>query len=899
MADDKNDEDDILPSEPSAVDYIEERNFLLRDVPYDVVRQAWFAQSFLLVQDGAKVVDMGCGNGQLTYAMAVLNPHLRFIGVDRSKKVIREAIKTYQLHNLEYKIGDVSGEMFDHDSIDAIINSYTLHQVFSEARYNEKIVSDTLSKQFSMLKDDGILFIRDYAKPVKDEFVLIEMHDKESKSEELKDLSEVDLLIWFSENAQPKQDPGCGGFFLEELPPRFPKTRLFRLPYRWAYEFIMRKDNREIWQDQLPYEYTFYTVDDFRRELGLLGARMHYSAPHWDESYIRNNFEGHFRLLNLEGETIGDPATSFIAVARKLPERSSLSVQERRIDEDDEGELTVRTMRDTKNGELVDVVSRGREMAEILPYRIDENGKLYVYFHDGVVRGITNSVSRSGANIDGRKWSGHMLEALATDFTTVSELGELNASNTKQFAKSYIGLKPEDGAILDAGSFYYPDPNYIEERVHTYFLKVQEQPKTIPPKRKILENQHFQAKGVIREYSAQRILDSIAVGLIPNARLELQILSLMQHLNVKAENWISKDISIAVGEITKFFDVKKYLKKVKHSEKRFKEAKGSAGQLRTVTSIFVEEGQSQGGPKGIASEHLDFVLSDEQTINTATVLPITSSARKDLHAGIVTKNMPIIQRFEGQSLNVTVPQYNIPKEIVNYRMLKQFIAEKFGVTPDMVIKLGESYYSHIGITPQRIHPFAVAAPPTLIKDPKIKFMPFYQYRLLWKSLSRDEALMTSIARAYRYLPSHIKLEAKRDVYMMLEKVFQASQPDFSLPDAVESSLRIREFQSEYEEFDDDDNRKKKSKKRKGKKDKDDKKKKDRRRKRKIGLRDGNDVKDGSELNEDLDDAESLEEQNAEAKKALERSLINEFKHEIDEIRKALEENDDLDKPKPE
>mgnify|MGYP003635081969 FL=1 len=863
-------DDDILDDE-TRIDYIDERNFLLKDVPYEAVRRAWFTLSHLLLDEGAKVVDLGCQDGGLTYAMAAMNPKVRFIGVDKSKKIIKAAKEKYQLHNLEYKVGDVSGEIFDADSLDAIINSFTLHQVFSNSRYNQRIVSDTLRKQFSMLKNDGTMFIRDYAKPHDGEYVLMEMHDKDSHGEALADLSEADLLVWYSEHAQPKQDPGCGGFFLEELPPRFPKTRLFRLPYKWAYEFIMRKDDRDLWEKELPFEYTFFTVDEFRKELSALGAQMQYSAPHWDEDYIRRHFEGHFRLMKANGDVISDPPTSFIAVARKKPDRSSLLVQERRIAYDEEGVLEIKTLRDQKNGDILDVVSRGMEFAEILPYRKDNEGRLYVYLHDGVIRGISNAISRSGENIDGREWSSHMLEPISIEHRHVQNLGDISTQNTRQFVKSYFGLTSKSGALIEKGAFYYPDPNYIDERVHTHFVEVTEGVKRVVPKRRVLETHHFHEKGVIRELNAQNVLDAITVGLIPNARLELQILSLMQHIGVKAENWTRKDISIASGEITQNFDVREFLRQASYSDKRFKEVKGSAGQLRTINSIFVEEGQSQGGKTGISSEMIDFVLSDEKTINTAVCLPITSSAKKDLHAGFIVKHMPIPQRFEGNGISLSVPQFNIPKEIKDYRTLKQFIAEKFGVTPNMVLKLGESYFTHVGITPHRIHPFAIAAPPDAFKDPGTRFMPMYQYMILWRSLSKEPHFMTTIARAYMKMPEHIKFEAKRQAQAIVKTIFQAAQPDWSLPVSIEQTkeeiTRTKSKPKDAEKIDPKEvttkNKKKKKKATKGKKAPE------------------NDIEDDNKDDQHID-------------------LINDFKNEIEDIRKALEEDDKNDsKPKPE
>ncbi|PCI56094.1 MAG: methyltransferase [Alphaproteobacteria bacterium] len=886
------------------IDYIEERNHMLKDIPYDVVHRAWFTLSHLLLDEGAKVLDMGCGDGELTYAMAVLSPKMRFIGIDKSKKTIRVAKEKYQTHNLEFKIGDVSSDLFEPESIDAIINSYILHQVFSNARYNERIITDTLRKQFTMLKNDGTMFIRDYTKPDGDDFVLLEMHDEESTSDDLVDLCEADLLVWYSEHARPKQDPGCGGFFLEELPPRFPRTRLFRLPYKWAYEFIMRKDNREIWESRLPFEYTYFTVQEFRRELRALGARVQYSAPHWDDEYVKKNFDGHFRLLKIDGDPLGDPPTSFIAVARKQPERASLNIKERRITQDETGVLAIKTLRDQKDGTLVDVITRNKEIAEILPYRLDEDKRLLIYLHDGVVRGIVNAVRRSGINIDGREWSGHMLEAISTDYEDILDLGAITLENTKSFSKTFIGLKAQKKSLIETGPLYYPDPNYIDERVHTFYLPVQDINKKLAPKRKILEDHRFQAKGVIRELSAQNVLDAIAVGLIPNSRLELQILSLMQHLKVKAENWISRDINIAAGEVTRTFKVRNFLKQISNSDKRFKEVKGSAGQLRTINSIFVEEGQSQGGRTGISSEVVDFALSDEKTINTAVVLPLTKSLKGDIHAGFMVKHMPVPQRFEGNGLSVSAPQFNIPKEITNYKMLKQFIAEKFGVTPDLVIKLGESYFSHIGITPQRIHPFAVTSPPEIFKTPGITFIPIYQYMLLWKSISKEQHFMTILARAYRYLPEHMKLQAKRDVKIILDDIFKTAQPDWSMPDAIppteSQSSRVKDTNDDDESLKPKASPKAASKGKGKSTKKKDKEKKEKRKRKKLGLSGAKDDNLDMDSAETAGDPESLEEENKkrEAAKHLDISLIEDFENEIDAIREALEEEQD-NEPKPE
>lgn len=764
-------------------EHYERRRELLADIDYKIVRKAWFTLSHLLLDENAKVADMGCEDGKMTFAMAVLAPTIRFVGIDKSKRNISKAKELYepQVHNLEFLNADVSTQFTEAESYDAIINSYVLHEIFSSSRYNERIVSDTLDKHFAMLKTGGHIFIRDYARPPPDEYVLLEMPDMIGASEDLSGMSETELLIWYSEHARPRLDAGCGGFFLEELPPRFPRTRLFRLPHKWAYEFLMRKDDRDKWDKQLPVEYTFFTMREFRRELRRHGARVSYAAPYWDEDIIENNFEGHFRLYSNEGQQLGHPPTCYLAVAQKMREKQSLLIGERRPNKAKDSSIRINAMRNEVSGEIMDVISRDYVPAEILPYHMNEDGRLKIYLHDGIPRGMANAVSRHGENIDGKHWSGHMIEAISVEYSAVSDLNLDDIADTVRFSRDYIGLKPRNNALLFHGPDYYPAPDYIDERIRTYFLDVERHPKPIKPKSLLNINERFQAKGEIREFDAQQVLNAITVGLIPHARLELQILSLYEFLKIKPETWTSKDINIQTQKMIKRAETKHLLYKIKEKDQRFKEVKGSAGQLRSVQSIFVEEGQIQGSTTGLSSDNMDFVVSDEKTINTAVVIPLTKGIKDDLHAGIMVDYLPVPQRHEGNGLTMHAPTFNIPPEITNLKQMKKYIADKFELRPENVIKLGESYFSHIGLTQHRIYPFAVAAPPEAFAYSKTSFIPFHQYRLLWSSLSKDTHFMVVIARAWKMLSGDIKHDYKMRVAEIVQERFSGKIADWSIP----------------------------------------------------------------------------------------------------------------------
>jgi SAM-dependent methyltransferase len=774
-----------IQTDPETQDFIQHRNALLKDIDPKTIRSAWFALSHLLLDDGAKVVDMGCDDGAMTYAMAAMNPKVHFTGLDKNKRQINKAKELYKLPNLDFKIGDASSEIFEEESIDAIINAYVLHEIYSAQRYNERIVSDTLVSHFKALKKGGVMFIRDYARPPPEEFVLLEMPDIPSKGNDLARMSESDLLVWYAEHARPRQDAGCGGFFLEELPERFPRTRLFRLPYKWAYEFIMRKDDRKHWETDLPVEYTYFTMLDFRKQLRALGARMQYSGPYWDDDYISEKFEGKFRLYQDNGQALGFPPTCFVAVAYKMAERKSLQIEERRPSSAASPRIKIMAMRDQNTGEIMDVAVRDITVSEVLPYRIDEYGRLKIYLHDGIARSITNAVPRGGMNIDGRRWSGHMVEPITVDGEALSTLETIDRKSTVLFCRDYLGLKPKGDALIEKGPDYYPAPDYIDERIYTFYLHVDEARGHITPKVTI-GAEKFQAKGIIREMDAQQILNAITVGMIPNARLEMQILSLYQHLNIKAETWTDKQLNLQVGKISRLSSLSDLLQRLGKNDTRFREIKGTAGQLRSVNSVFVEEGQSRGSMSGLSSENIDFIIHDGKTINTAIVLPLTKGMKEDVHAGFVVDHLPVPQRHEGNGLTISAPSINIPPDITNQTLLKKFIADQFGVLPNMVHKLGESYFSHVGLTPHKIYPFAVAVPPGTPKNPNIQFLPFYQFMLMRKLTAKQPHFMIAIARAYRYFHGDLKMDAALKVKSILKQRFEGLQPDWSIPLSYES-----------------------------------------------------------------------------------------------------------------
>lgn len=108
------------------------QNPLLKNIPNSVIRRAWFTMAHLVLAKGAEVLDIRCQTGIITYTMAALNPEIDFIGMDRDFTLVDKAKKKYNLPNLKFIGGEIESNFMPKGSVDAIVNSFTLHEIYSE-----------------------------------------------------------------------------------------------------------------------------------------------------------------------------------------------------------------------------------------------------------------------------------------------------------------------------------------------------------------------------------------------------------------------------------------------------------------------------------------------------------------------------------------------------------------------------------------------------------------------------------------------------------------------------------------------------------------------------------------------------------------------------------------------
>lgn len=689
-----------------AKDDVTRQRFVI-EMPEFIQRKAAFISAHFLLPSGARIVDMACETGEVTYALALLNPRAEIIGIDNDPAAIEFARKTYKLPNLSFRLTDISIPDFEDESLDGIINSNILHGVYSSAGYNAEDVNQLLEKQIHKLKPGGTMVIRDYIMPPEGELVLMEMPNTPSSGKDVMQLSDADLLVLFSQSARPLPSGGCEGFFIEEMSPRREGTRLFRLPHKWAVEFIHRKNYRAKWDKEIKEEYTFFTWQDYRREFTKIGMRMLFSAPYWNPWVVKNCFKGRFQLYAEDYKPLSYPATNYFIVAQKVADKQSLALEERRPSQKPVGDLQITVVRDKKSGALHELVKRPGEYCDIIPYRITPDNRLVIFVRSGYPRPIVNAVSRGSHNLDGKKWSGHMIEALTMDTGGITEDAEKNRQMIFDYVRSYAGLRPKADDSWYVGDIFYPSPDRIDEAIEPVFIEV-ENPYKSSWALQGEPDKAFTELGSITELDAADIILASHVGLLPEPRLEMHVFNLMVKYNIPFPRWMGEAMPKLPAHPVKAHDAEELLQEADRAE--FEEEKREAAHLKPVKAVFVEEGKVGRTTRGLSAQDIEFIVTDDGTENIAVVIPMTRDWDNNLLVALDPKILPVPNRLGGDGAMLNAPSFILPKDVRTIDDAKSFIAAKFSVPTEQVSQLGESYFTHIGITPQRIYPFTVASP---------------------------------------------------------------------------------------------------------------------------------------------------------------------------------------------
>jgi SAM-dependent methyltransferase len=658
-----------------------------------------FVGAHFLLDPGARIADMGCGSGSGTFQLALLNPKIEVIGVDINPESVRLAAEKYRLPNLRFVVGDVAEPVFAKHPLDGILSSSTLHHVYTFNGYSREAVRRAIASHLACLRENGVFVLRDFVSPARDAFVLLELPDQPSRSHEIADLSDADLLIRFASTARPLDMSGGPGFFLEELDAREAGTRLFRVSHKWAAEFVLRKDYRRDWDVELLEEYSYFTADEFVDELQAAGGRLLCAEPYWNPWIVKNRFEGKFRLLDDGGNPLGWPPTNYVVVTQRVTKGASVRLGERRASQSRPSFLAMTAMRDTRSasGPTYDLVRRPRPVCDLILWR-REHDRLRVTARHGYPRPITCAVPRGPTMIDGSKWGGYLIEPLTgmvPQGAAPEAIGRIVADRAM--------IAAETLGEVETGLTYYPSPGGIDEVVTSLFIAARG---PVPNHRLSTALSGFSTAGEVREFDAQDLLRAAHVGVLPEARLEMNLYALMDRLGLVPDPFIGEEIALSASSAPAWLrraDLGDLLARAATSP--YAPVGQASGYLRLVRSIFVDQAEEDGRPKTLAEQELEFVLPRERSCNTIVALPVFHA--EETLVGLETRYLPVPQAHQGDARILTVPAWRLDQQVASLDQAKSALAASFGVPASSVIQLGAAYFASAGITPERVHPFVV------------------------------------------------------------------------------------------------------------------------------------------------------------------------------------------------
>ena len=118
---------------------------------------------YIDIPDGGVALDIGCGSGALTIAVAKKNPNANVIGCDRwgkeyasfSKLLCKENARAEGVENIKFQKGDATALPFEDETFDAVMSNYVYHNIPTNDR--QAILLETLRT----LKKGGAFAIHD------------------------------------------------------------------------------------------------------------------------------------------------------------------------------------------------------------------------------------------------------------------------------------------------------------------------------------------------------------------------------------------------------------------------------------------------------------------------------------------------------------------------------------------------------------------------------------------------------------------------------------------------------------------------------------------------------------------------------------------------------------------
>lgn len=366
---------------------------------------------------------------------------------------------------------------------------------------------------------------------------------------------------------------------MEEVVPKHPNTRLFRLSAKHATEFVLRKDYRRDWDTEILEEYTYFSQKEFESAFESNGLRILFSAPTYNPWIVRNRFRGQFQLYSEDGVKMDYLPTNYIIVGQKVSNDTGIRLREKQVLVKPEQSFLLFSSYADRGGNIYDCVEREGAIRDIIPYT-SHNGRTFAMIKHAYPRPIINSNSRGTNNIDAKHYSGFVTEQIA-----VSDAPTAVVANTRQRLFGMLGISETEVGNEELGLIYYPSPGGINEMVQSSFVLLDKMHPNVAIDATVSQ---FHSIGSTRMVDIQELLRVAQTGGLPEARLELNLYFLLQKLGKSIDPWVGdSEIEVAIGDVLNKTSIGALLKG--SHDTRFTPTDQRAGFLNHIRSRFVEE----------------------------------------------------------------------------------------------------------------------------------------------------------------------------------------------------------------------------------------------------------------------------------------------------------------------
>ncbi|MGC3996442.1 MAG: class I SAM-dependent methyltransferase [Anaeromyxobacter sp.] len=640
-----------------------------------------------------RVADMGMGSGSGTLALAELYPDLEVIGVDLDPEMVALARARHVRPNLGFVQGDVAAPVFEDGSLDGLLDSSVLHHVTSFGGYRHEAAAEALAVQARALRPHGVLVIRDFVAPEDGGApVVLELPpDDGDATDDPATCSSAALLRRFA--GEFRSLSSAPGFACEELPPRRDGWRRFRLSHRHAVEFLLRKDYRRDWVQEVKEEYTWCTQRGCEALLARLGLRLLASTPIRNPWIVAHRWEGRVALSDARGEPLPLPPTNYLAAAERVPAREGVRFRARPSAAAPRFlSLEQRALRD--GGGVRDVVRRPHLTLDVLPH-FDRAGDTYVIAKVSYPRPLL--ATGPAAALDGSTPCPYVTEPLSA-LQDGRPLGQLVEAVLARF-----GVTADRIRRLRPGGTYFPSPGGVEEEVHAVRVEIEPTLVQDPPG----DLTGFSTSGRARAIEARQLLRAAQVGGLADARLELNVHELLLELGRGPGPWIGAEVAVAEGapvEATPLAALE-----ARPPRRAFTPAPPAASPgFLALAAYELEELSASGEP--VARGRLEAVTPLPVSPLTVATALLRRDAR-GVYLGLDDADLAAAQGLCGHSSLLVTPAWRLPHAAATPDAARAFLAGRLeaehGVRPGRWFELGGRYHPTPGATPEVVHPWAV------------------------------------------------------------------------------------------------------------------------------------------------------------------------------------------------